>query len=807
MELEGVKFDAFISYRHAELDRFVAINLHKKLEKFVLPSSVARKNNMTKRRVERVFRDEEELSLSENLSEPIGNAIKNSEFLICVCTKSYPMSRWCIKEIETFLETHPRDHILVLLAEGEPSEAFPYILTHEKITTIENGKEVTVERETEPLAADCRGKNKNEILKALDVAVMKICATMFGLDYEDLRRRRREQKMKRLMAVMGASAAVFLAFGIVCAVLLGRISSQKAEISDKYASSIASASETLLNQGRREDAIYAARSVLPKSGDYNADAVRALTEALSPYDIDSRYLLGRNIEIESAISDFCVSPSEEYVFLAGENGVNHLFNIDTREEVYSFTGNGIYSEENVCIDINNNLYYSDYNGTFYKELTKPEAVLLTEDSGMIYGCRTDAFGRVFVIYLDRVSCYENGEKKYEIMASEFDIGADDFMLTGDISFSSSGEDAVIPVSKGGDICVCHFRTADGKLSAPVHLNLMSLPVVATNGETDYVLATNVDMFSNEEEPLLIALEAKNGNMLGSIFLDADVYLGMNMTENGLCIRGHRYVYLLDERLYTVAQFVNYQTVLTTKSVGDVLTAFDISGHMYLLGENYPFGMDASYTYFARLPEGNVMNAFAGDKRLIYLYEGADCISVYNTRNGFYDKAEARNYGYLDKFVSGTDALAEIQSLSGVDKDYVSKAFYSDNERVITLCMADKSVRFYDAVSKKLLGTCYSADLLEGEGLTYVSELKSYFMNSGYVCYMFNDSFEYIGKLPRVRDYDMSEGNLILEDKNGELFSVPYLDYGELLEMADKETEGYVMSERIAGEYGIIIKSN
>ena len=36
-------YDAFISYRHADLDKFVAENLHKQLEAFHLPTNVSKK--------------------------------------------------------------------------------------------------------------------------------------------------------------------------------------------------------------------------------------------------------------------------------------------------------------------------------------------------------------------------------------------------------------------------------------------------------------------------------------------------------------------------------------------------------------------------------------------------------------------------------------------------------------------------------------------------------------------------------------------------------------------------------------------
>ena len=49
MGLENVKYDAFISYRHCELDSFVSENLHKKLENFKLPKSVLKKMGLKER--------------------------------------------------------------------------------------------------------------------------------------------------------------------------------------------------------------------------------------------------------------------------------------------------------------------------------------------------------------------------------------------------------------------------------------------------------------------------------------------------------------------------------------------------------------------------------------------------------------------------------------------------------------------------------------------------------------------------------------------------------------------------------------
>ena len=158
MELENVKYDAFISYRHSPVDMYIAKSIHRRLENFKLPKSVIEKKLCEKTKINRVFRDQDELPLADNLSDPIDNALSNTDFLIVICTPRLPQSKWCIKEITTFLKTHDREHILVVLAEGEPYESFPYELTHEKITTVDaDGNTVEEERDIEPLAADVRG--------------------------------------------------------------------------------------------------------------------------------------------------------------------------------------------------------------------------------------------------------------------------------------------------------------------------------------------------------------------------------------------------------------------------------------------------------------------------------------------------------------------------------------------------------------------------------------------------------------------------------------------------------------------------
>lgn len=120
------QYKAFISYRHLPLDKETAIQVHRAIEHFVIPRSL-RKDGQ--RKLGYVFRDEDELPVAGELTENIRLALENSEYLIVICTPETCKSAWVLKEVETFLQLRDRNHILLVLADGEPAESFPRVIT------------------------------------------------------------------------------------------------------------------------------------------------------------------------------------------------------------------------------------------------------------------------------------------------------------------------------------------------------------------------------------------------------------------------------------------------------------------------------------------------------------------------------------------------------------------------------------------------------------------------------------------------------------------------------------------------------
>ena len=208
------KFDAFISYRHAPMDRRWAKWLHTALETYRVPKSLVQERGV-KRRLNRVFRDEEELSASSSLSQVIDEALESSRYLIVVCSPRTPASEWVNQEVKRFRELGRHDRILSLLIEGEPRESFPKSLREIRRTIVDaKGLATDQLEQVEPLAADVRPTRSKRSLYLRRMARMRLVATILSCDLDELIQRERQRHRRRLATwavVASASLAVIVA--------------------------------------------------------------------------------------------------------------------------------------------------------------------------------------------------------------------------------------------------------------------------------------------------------------------------------------------------------------------------------------------------------------------------------------------------------------------------------------------------------------------------------------------------------------------------------------------------------------------
>jgi hypothetical protein len=202
------RFYAFISYRHTEPDRRWAKWLHSAVETYRVPQKLRKERNFPPR-VRPIFRDEEELPASSNLSEEIEEALKESRSLVIVCSPRTPESKWVNKEIVLFREIGRGSHILSLLIEGNPHEAFPQALReirrHIADRQAHNSEEIDA---IEPLAADVRPKANESSRHLKRMAKLRIIAGILGCEFDDLRQRDRERRIRNYILTVLASVAL-----------------------------------------------------------------------------------------------------------------------------------------------------------------------------------------------------------------------------------------------------------------------------------------------------------------------------------------------------------------------------------------------------------------------------------------------------------------------------------------------------------------------------------------------------------------------------------------------------------------------
>ena len=120
------EYIAFISYRHLPLDKEVATQVHRLIERYQIPKEL-RKNG--EKHLGLVFRDQDELPLSNDLTQDIYTALDHSQFLIVVCTPDTPKSLWVQREIQYFIQKHGRNRVLTVLAAGTTAESVPEAIT------------------------------------------------------------------------------------------------------------------------------------------------------------------------------------------------------------------------------------------------------------------------------------------------------------------------------------------------------------------------------------------------------------------------------------------------------------------------------------------------------------------------------------------------------------------------------------------------------------------------------------------------------------------------------------------------------
>ncbi|MCR5100085.1 MAG: TIR domain-containing protein, partial [Butyrivibrio sp.] len=329
-------FNAFISYKHAELDNKIAASIVRDLEHFHIPAKIQKSTGV--KRINRIFRDKDELPITNDLNDTISQALYNSDFLIVICSTNTHKSTWVEREIETFLKNHTINQILTVLADGEPYDVIPKsLLTGKRQVVNEKGETITEEFPYEPLSCDYRMPYR----KAKAEELPRLAAALIGCSYDELINRQRQYKMHRMAAVFAGAMTLSLGFA-------GYMFYSNTQIHKNYVESLRNQSKYLANESmdqlsneNRMEAMQLALAALPQDESdprpETPEAVRALTNATLAYvsPAASNVSAVWNYQMPNKIKEFKVSDDGLRLAAIDLNGVVKAWDAETHAELIS----------------------------------------------------------------------------------------------------------------------------------------------------------------------------------------------------------------------------------------------------------------------------------------------------------------------------------------------------------------------------------------------------------------------------------------------------------------------------------------
>lgn len=319
--LSASQFDAFICYKHGPLDTLAARQLRNALERY-------KENHLTREKlIRRVFLDEGELASCSDFGQHIRDVLKNSEWLIVICSSETKKSPWVNDEIKTFLEYHDTSHILAVVTEGEPEEVFPEAL-------LKNGMDAK-----NLFAADARGENEKKVIRKIKRDVkLQIAAPILHTTYDALKQRNKIYEIKRaavLACVSFFSLSVFFGYA---AVKSRQIAQQAIKIDNEHKKALKNQALNLIGQAKESNENH--NPVLAMELSLNASKLLNEVDEFMP---DTVYTLSKTLGIYTTPANALHTVTAAGIFtLEDQETSDDFFVADHGHYLFTFDNRNIY---------------------------------------------------------------------------------------------------------------------------------------------------------------------------------------------------------------------------------------------------------------------------------------------------------------------------------------------------------------------------------------------------------------------------------------------------------------------------------
>ena len=801
------KYDAFISYRHCELDKFVAEKIHKYLESFKLPKNIRNKKGLKRTKIQRVFRDKEELTITNNLEDPIVQALRDSEYLIVICSPRTKESVWCSKEIEKFIEFHGRQNILTVLIEGEPGDSFPQELLIDEEIVNERGVSTIHRRNVEPLAADVRAESKSKMCKLIKSELLRLIAPIFGVNFDDLRQRHRERRVRKIMTVTIAAAALGTIIGTAGVVATLKIKEQNKEIEKNnrilllnQAKSLAEKSQALLEEDDRYGAIsLALQSLTEYDGmelPYTAEGKYALIQSLGVYDSGNTIRAIMQYETESNIDNIQVNATGEYLMALDSIGKIYVWDVTESELIYTSSDDSVIEKAMFISDAK--IAFLEKSGDLSVYDLESKDVVASYEGINVTGINYNAGDKYFVGYNDKnatvyaTDTYSSVYEK-EIAEETIDIKnafiAGDwlvYMITTDLTFYEDMDEDYQKTSR-----IEFVNITNDANSFSLELANLSLENAIYEDGIIYLNSNNLNESFIDSSSYFVAVDVNSKAVVWNTKIDGVIAQQFRLVD----INGEKHIVISN---YSQLAMLNCNTgAVVYKQMftnGIVNYTEVIDGRCYILDSDGTFILadmvNGTYNELEYLFECNVdeMQGFLACKKG-FAVQTDNRIVLYNyLRNSEGIQYNGELVDFNDEWIDSNNAQEEVRKLGIANYKRVKAVVYSDDKDVIFVSLENNVFEIYNVQTKELINRIEDIDCVD----TYLGKDNSgniYLINDySYYGYCFDSEYNLVAAIKNFVQVNKDANTLVVDADDEGLWEIPIYSTEELIEIANEVLE-------------------
>lgn len=223
------RYRAFLSYSHRDSD--FAENFHRELEGWRADRGLVGRetaNGPAPRTLRPIFRDRDDFAGGRSLSEATEEALKQSDFMIVLCSPDAAASLYVNEEIRLFKALGGTGRIIPVIVAGEPGGAAGQNCFPEALVRRVDADGRLTDDVDEPLAADARDQGDGPRR-----ALAKVIAGLLGVPFDEIVRRAERAERRRQRIVAGV-AIVFAALAAAAAGLAWLAENRRVEAERNY---------------------------------------------------------------------------------------------------------------------------------------------------------------------------------------------------------------------------------------------------------------------------------------------------------------------------------------------------------------------------------------------------------------------------------------------------------------------------------------------------------------------------------------------------------------------------------------------